>query len=432
MTAPPPELERQGPLHVAYVHYQTSGDTANHHVRQFAAAARELGHRVDVLALRSEEAAAPPAGLAETERAETERAETQRAETTGPKDAWVRRALSRYGREPKELLSGLLYHRRAVAAVGALAPDVLLVRHHSLIATAFLTARSLDLPLVLEVNAPRAEAMTYDHEHLHVPVIPEWLEAKQLRSAQRVVVVSGALRDHLVAEHELDESRFVVSPNGADTTLFHPRVAPSPQLEQWRRGATVVGYVGAFKRWHGVELLAEVTRELAAARPRTRFLFVGAAPVAGPLRDVAAALGERVVFTGSVAHDLVPGLVAALDVALLPETAFYCSPLKVLEWMAAGRAVVAPGYGPLHEIITPGREGLLFEPGAEEALMTALLRLVDDRPLREKLGTAAAARVERELTWEHNAARVLAACRAAVEERRRERPPRQIEPPEPG
>src|SRR5436853_5971427 len=97
---------------------------------------------------------------------------------------------------------------------------------------------------------------------------------------------------------------------------------------------------------------------VAALRPRVRFLLVGDGPGAGMARDRLAPLGDRVVVTGSVPHAEVPGLVAAFDIGVLPESSFYACPLKVIEWMAAGKAVVAPCRGPLREVLADGEEGV--------------------------------------------------------------------------
>ena len=329
----------------------------------------------------------------------------------------TRRWSSRYLREPKELLSSLYYHQREMQLIRALGPDVLLVRNHSLIKSSLMTSVRLGLPLVLEVNAPRAEAMTYDLEHWHVPFLPRWLEALHLRRADAIVTVSSALRDYLVERYRLVEDRFVVSPNGADVAMFRPDTVPDACLDGWRSGATVIGFVGSFERWHGVEMLAEMTLEVASARPQARFLFVGAGPERPRLEARTAQLGEAVRFTGPMPHHRIPGLVAALDIAVMPESNFYGSPLKVLEWMAAARAIVAPGYGPLREILETEREGILFEPRNPRQLVASILQLVDDRELRRLLGANAARRVRSQLTWADNATRVLAACRMALTRR---------------
>jgi glycosyltransferase involved in cell wall biosynthesis len=390
-------------LRLVYLHYLTGDDTANHHVRQFADAARELGHKVDVVGLRQRD---------------------QSRSSTGPRATHrlreaTRQSLSRYLREPKELLSTFYHHRRELQHLRRERPDVLLVRSHPLIASPSMTAGRLGLPLVLEVNAPRAEALAYDLEHWHVPVLPHFLESLQLRRADAIVTVSTALRDHLAERHRLNLDRFVVAPNGADVSLFRPDEAPEPGLSAWRSGATVIGFVGSFERWHGVDLLAAMTLEVAAARPDTRFLYVGAGPELPTLAERTAVLGERVRLAGPVPHGRVPGLVAAFDVAVMPESNFYGSPLKVLEWMAAGKAIVAPGYRPLAEVVEHEREGLLFEPRNAGQLETSVLRLIDDPELRQWLGAEAARRVREQLTWQHNAKRVLTACRLALSGRAR-------------
>jgi glycosyltransferase involved in cell wall biosynthesis len=398
-----PAQRSSAPLRLAYLHYLTQGDTANHHVRQFTEAAQRLGHRVDVLALRQ------PVGRSTSD--------DGGAAHSGAKAR--RRWLSRYLREPKELLSSFYYHRRELELLRELDPDVMLVRNHPLIASAVWTSRRLGLPLVLEVNAPRAEAMAYDLDHYHVPLLPHWIESLQLRCADTVVTVSSALRDHLVGLHGLHSERFVVAPNGADVSLFRPETAPDPNLADWTESATVIGFVGSFERWHGIDLLAEMTLDVAAARPATRFLYVGTGPQRAVLEERTEELGARVRFTGPIAHQRVPAVVAVFDVAVMPESNFYGSPLKVLEWMAAARAIVAPGYGPLTEIIEPERDGLLFEPRNRDQLVASVLRLVDDEALRRRLGAEAAGRVRSRLTWEDNARRVFTACRLALDRRSR-------------
>jgi glycosyltransferase involved in cell wall biosynthesis len=123
---------------------------------------------------------------------------------------------------------------------------------------------------------------------------------------------------------------------------------------------------------------------------------------------------ERLAFTGRVEHARVPGLVASLDIGLLAEAAYYQCPLKVVEWMAAGKAIVAPGYSPLHELLEDGKEGLLFPPGDLEAMTAALVRLIDDADLRRRLGQAAAERAHATLSWRDNARRVVEACDWAI------------------
>ena len=113
-------------------------------------------------------------------------------------------------------------------------------------------------------------------------------------------------------------------------------------------------------------------------------------------------------------HEQVPGWVACFDIGILAETGFYMSPLKLFEWMAAGRAIGAPNYAPSAEIIENETHGLLFAQGDQNDLVAAVLRLVDEPEFRRSLGSAAADRVRSNLTWNDNARRVLAVCERAL------------------
>lgn len=121
-------------------------------------------------------------------------------------------------------------------------------------------------------------------------------------------------------------------------------------------------------------------------------------------------LGDPLVLTGHIPHQRVPAMVAAFDIGVVPDAAFYQCPLEVLEGMAAGKAVVAPRYAPLIQIIEDGVERLLFTPRDSESLSDTVLRLVVDPALCSRLGLAAVKKIQSSLSWEHNAVRVLSIC----------------------
>src|SRR5207244_7734796 len=135
----------------------------------------------------------------------------------------------------------------------------------------------------------------------------------------------------------------------------------------------------------------------------------------GPLRPQAeaevrlAGLEKAVTFAGSVAHDDVPRYVAAMDVAVAPYPAldeFYYSPLKLFEYMAAGRAVVASRAGQVAEVLVDGASGLLFEPGDRAGLVECIRRLQRDASLRQDLGRKASLACSKR-TWTQSAVQVI-------------------------
>ncbi len=384
-------------MHVAYLHYLFGQDTALHHVRQFAGAARELGHRVDVHAMNL----APAEGGGDGGRPSLAARLRQ----------GLKKRFSRYLHDPKELYWNLRYVRKELALLRPEPPDVLLVRNHHLGISCVPVARRLGVPLVLEVNAPAAEARRYLGEYFHLGRLQEWTSRWKLRRADAVVVVSSALGSHLVKRYGLEVERVTVASNGADLERFRPETTPDPEFPR-DGGAPRVGFVGSFQQFHGLDLLAGMTERVAAARPEARFLFVGGGDGAEGLRR-RLDLGERAAFTGRVPHPRVPGLMASLDVGVLAEAAPYQCPLKLIELMAAGTAIVAPRHGPIEELVEDGVEALLFEPRDLDGLVAAVLELAGDPDRRRDLGQAAARRAHGSLSWCDNARKVLAACDGA-------------------
>ena len=366
-------------------------------MHQFTDAARRLNHQVEVHALSPLTHSASPTSGAASERLVQA----------------IKSLTRRYLHEPKELLWNTHYLPREWRLLVRCQPEVVLVRDYFTAGTYVMVARLLGVPLVIEVNAPAAERRLYADEYARLAIV-DHLQKWKLHNCQAITVVSTALKHQLAVIHRISEERFTVVPNGADVTRFRAQIAPDAEYQAELADATVMGFVGSFQRFHGVELLAHMTTEIALVRSNVRFLFVGDGPGLPELKRLTAPLGSRVVFTGNVPHERIPGLVALLDVGIMPESNSYGSPMKLLEWMASGKAVVAPGYGPVQELIDHGVHGLVFPPQDADALVHAVLQLVDQPTLRSKLGKAAARRVQGELTWDHNATRVLATCQQAL------------------
>ncbi len=317
--------------------------------------------------------------------------------------------------EPKEVLLNLPNLKRVRSEILHHRPDVVLLRSDFFAFTPLLVSRGLGLPAVLEVNSPSSESRIYFDQYLHVPLVTSWIEKWKLRAADQITTVSSVLRDHFVDLHDVAVDKFSVVPNGADLDRFKPQTSPDPEIASRISGGPIVGFVGSFEKWHGPELLREMVLRVAKARPESRFLLVGDGPGRKEVEEQLHSLASRVHFTGRVPHERIPGITALIDVAVMPESNFYGSPLKVIEWMAAGRAIVAPDYGPLCEVIESGKEGLLFRRGQAEDLAAAVIKLVDDPGLRQQLGRSAHRRAQESLSWSHNAARVIDACERAIE-----------------
>jgi glycosyltransferase involved in cell wall biosynthesis len=341
---------------------------ASVHVRSLTAAMARLGHKVTLAARRWGEGNPAP--------------RVHRSEVLG-KDP----------REAAGQLEQLINFER---------PDVVIERYSLQSGPARLATRRCGVPLTLEVNAPLAqEAARY--RGLDDP-LAEQRERETLSGADRIHVVSPALLRYVRSVAPDVPAAWV--PNGADVSRFR---AARPLAMPSLAGRIVVGFVGSMKPWHGVMQLLEAFARVRSHSPQAVLLLVGAGPERADIlhRAGRADLRGHVFCTGHVAHAAVPSLLGRFDIALapyLPIEDFYFHPLKVVEYLAAGKPVIYPDQGDLRTLV--GRGGLSYLPGSASQLADRLVQLLDDEALREELASAAAARGAR-LDWTVIAERVL-------------------------
>lgn len=270
-----------------------------------------------------------------------------------------------------------------------------------------LAAKWSGLPLFLEVNSPLAQEKL-ETGHLRFPQLARKSELCLLRRATKILVVSKALKEIYVQEGIPPENLEVI-PNGIDPEKFHNVDGTAVRAKYGLGDSVVVGFVGFFRKWHRLDLILELM-----AKPLSdldiKLLLVGNGPARPELERTVEALNlkDRVIWTGTVSHEGVPEILAAVDVALQSEVTIYASPLKLFEYMAAGKAIMAPRRPNILEIVEDDVTALLFEPGNLEEMGSVLRRLALDAGLRMRLGDLARDRLTRGcFTWDVNARRVL-------------------------
>lgn len=398
-------------MRILYHHRTASRDGQAVHIEEMVAALREAGHEVCVVAPAQPEATAP----------------APRRGQMGDDVGWVQRLRALLPKGAYELLElgySLLAYRRLARAAAAFKPDVIYERYNLYLLAGLWLKRKLGVPLLLEVNSPLVdERLRFGG--LGLPALGRWAEDQVWRGADAVLPVTAVLGAQVQARG-VPAERLVVIPNGINEAHFAQ--APSRAQAQAALGARlgpgwsdalVLGFTGFVRSWHGVDrVIAWLASGQAPAR--ARLLMVGDGPARAELEAQARQLGlaERVHFTGVVPREAVPALVAAFDVALQPAVVPYASPLKLFEYLALGKAVVAPRVPNLEEVLTDGDNALLFDPQAEGALEAALARLCTDPALRERIAQGAAASIARQgLTWRANAGRVGAIAQALLQRR---------------
>ena len=268
-------------------------------------------------------------------------------------------------------------------------------------------ARAAHVPGLLEVNAPLIEEQA-EHRGLVDRASARQVAKRVFGAADVLIAVSDAVKSYL-QHYPAAAGRVHVIANGVNPNRFPLDLAPS-----WLgpAGTFTVGFVGTLKPWHGLRPLAEAFALFHRANPKSCLLIVGDGPERERFQEDLAARGVREAahFTGSLAPEEVPGLLASMDVGVAPypsSQGFYFSPLKVYEYLAAGLPVVASRIGQLADLIEDEVNGLLCPPGDAVALAGALARLSRDPAWRKRLGQAARATVLRQHTWDRVVERIV-------------------------
>lgn len=293
--------------------------------------------------------------------------------------------------------------RRVCAEVG---PQI--IHAHSPVLVGFPAlriARMLEIPFVYEVR-DLWENASADRGRFAVNSLPyraaRALETYVLRRADAVFTIGENLRAELASRTSVTVH---VAPNGVDVLSFVPEQPRPEWLSRWNANhAPLIAYVGSFQPYEGLDVLLRALPTVRTRVPEIRLIVAGDGPERASLETLAQQLGvsENVFFSGRVPHSQVREIYSVADLLIYPRidtlTTRLTTPLKPLEAMSAGKAVLASNLPALRELVSDGDTGCLFESGNSEALASCVIQLLADPIRRAALGKAAQLAVQRK-TW---------------------------------
>lgn len=279
-------------------------------------------------------------------------------------------------------------------------PDFIYERYSPFSIAGSVFAKKRRIPHILEVNAPLAEqGKKYRKQALQDA--SELLELTAFHQTGMIITLTHQLKDWLISSG-ISPDKINVRPCGVDEHCFNPT---GPSVKDRFPGKVVLGFVGSLKPWHDIEMLVDLFRKL-AYDPQYHLLVVGEGPMKKTLVPLAEEFPDRVTLTGAVDQEEVPKFIRAMDIALAPYPEmdlFYFSPLKVYEYMAMGKPVVATAIGQLEELIRHRENGWLAPAKDINAWIEAIHFLASHPELCKKIGTVAAKEIREGHTWDKRA-----------------------------
>jgi len=290
--------------------------------------------------------------------------------------------------------------------------------------------KCLKIPVILEVNADiRAELDSLNAGTITRSLYPI-CEYLQLRLATKIVVVSEGIGKSLIENTAIAKNKTVVIENGANTDLYFPRDRDQACATLGLNPAQkYVTFSGSFQPWQGLDTLIDSVLDVVGIHPHAHFLIIGDGRQRAAVEQLIKIknIESSVTLTGWLPPENVAQYLAASDVcvapyslaaALDPVTAekdwksslMKCSPLKIYTYMAMGKPVVAAGFQDGGERLVQWEAGLAFKPGSASELASAIVKILNNKGLADRLGARAAERLKHHHTWAQVAEKIDLCC----------------------
>lgn len=295
---------------------------------------------------------------------------------------------------------------------------VLAASNHLTAIPAAIAAREVGIPFFYEVRGFwEITRVSREPAYKTTPQFAGQVENERLAAvnADAVFTLTTPMKEELV-KRGINEHKITILPNSCDPKKFTPRERDRELAKKLGipLGVPVIGYIGSFVQYEGLENLAQACAELIKKNIDFRLLLVGnenasgseRGPITEEILRVASeeGLAEKLIMPGRIPHDQVESFYSLIDIAPFPRkpqpVTEMVSPMKPLEALAMEKAVIVSSVRALKEMIVENETGLVFEKGNIQDLSDKLELLISNEDLRNKLGKNGRAWVERERTWD--------------------------------
>lgn len=373
-------------------HHRTRGKNVEGiHIREIAKSLMDLGHDVHIVS--------PPG-------ADPMNPTNEQYKANKIWD-WISKYLPQIGFEILELCYSFMGYYRLKKAIKKYDIDFIYERYAFFTWAGTYAAKKSKIPIILEVN----EISGIERVRKQTLVgLANIIEKRIFRSVDAIIVVSDFLKMQIADNKGVNADKIYVIPNAFDPKKFNSSMyGPEIKKKFGLEDKFVIGFVGSFVNWSNLDSLVYTFSEISKNGRDAHLMLVGDGPMMDTLKRMVndENIDDKVTFTGSVKHDDVSEYIAAMDICLIPKSNEYRSPVKLFEYMAMAKTVIAPRLEPIEKIITNGENGILFEQNDSDSLKNAIYYLMENDEERKSIASMAHKTVMNNYTWQENAKKVI-------------------------
>ena len=293
-------------------------------------------------------------------------------------------------------------------AIQSIQPDIVYERSAWMSNGSVEVLSNFNIKHIVEINAPfEEEVKSFEKAHSLIASLGKNKLKNLLQSAHLVLPVTSSLQTYLIQRYKLNANNCVVIPNAIEKQEIQIKESRVAEINKKYNlsEVSVFGFVGSIFPYHGVDRLIRGVAKLNYTD--ISILIVGDGYLIPALKKLANELGisSRVHFTGSVPKEDIYNYISAMDILTLPNTEWYCSPVKLFEYGAFGKTILAVNEAGVSDVMS-NKEGLLFENN-DSAFQDALLAAITDVDALKIKARTFQQKVFEKHTWRANAQKVI-------------------------
>ena len=284
----------------------------------------------------------------------------------------------------------------------------------------------LNVPSVAEANGIYPDIAKIENPRFYRIASPflKLRERIQYFRATRIICVTEGTKNELVKNYGVKNEICRVIHNGVNTRLFKPSDKMVCRGKLGIKGEYFyIGFVGAFKAWQGLEILIDAMKIVKErGYDAIRSILVGDGNLMKRLKEMVkrSGLQKEIVFTGRIGYENVPAFINSFDICYLCKIGSklgFFSPLKLYEYIACARPVIASRVEGISEIVEEGNCGYLFDPDDVSSLVSSIIESYNARDKLPELGKNGRRFIEDKFSWQQVADRVQSVLKEAVGQR---------------
>ncbi len=291
-------------------------------------------------------------------------------------------------------------------------PDIFIIRP-SIYISPLVLSKIFNIPIILEINGLGVAERSISSERKTSYSIDNIIEKKMFKSSKKLIVVSPGIKHGLAKIYCLSLDKFITISNGVNTKLF--RISNSEACKKeinLKLNFKYICFVGSFAPWHGLEHLVKAAPLILEKSPNTKFILIGDGRTKDSIKKSIneLKLNNNFIFFDTVPHKKIPIYINACDVCvILKRKDIPGSPLKLREYMACGKPVVATK-SPDFNILSENFAGILVDPENIIELSNAIIELLQNKDLCDNMGKNGRKCVVECYSWSKVASRVADVC----------------------